>query len=608
MAESNTDPMRAPSHSLWRLVRPYRGILALAFVAMAIESAAAVWEPWPLKLIIDNVLGAKPLPPAVAAWAIFGTTPLGVLNAAVVGLLAITAIGAAASFGQKYLATAVGQHITQDLRKMLYHRVQGLPLPFFETRRTGDLIVRLTSDVDAAQDFFSTALLSIAMDLLTLGGILAVMLYLDWRFTLLSLAVAPLLFAVVYRRTHRIKEAAREVKAREAGLASIVQETIAAVRTVRAFGREAHEEKRLAREGHAAMQAALRARSIKAALPPAVDLIVAAGTCVVMLVGVRLVLEGRITSGILIVFVLYLGKLYKPMKNLARMTDTVAKSTVAFERIRELLATPDAVADAPGARPAPRFRGAIDFRDVTFGYTQGPPVLQRLTLTAAAGQRVAIVGATGSGKSTLLALLLRLYEPDSGSIRIDGTDIRRFTVRSLRDQISVVPQDPVLFRATVWENIAYGRPGATRDDVIRAARLANAHEFIARMPRGYDTLVGERGETLSGGQRQRVAIARAVIREAPILLLDEPSAALDPESEALVFDALSRLMDRCTSITIAHRLATVRRAQLVTVLDRGTIAACGTHEELLVAHAPYMRLFALSEPQDDADVRPAIAV
>ena len=269
---------------LWRIVRPHRTLLAIGFVAMAIESAVTIWEPWPLKLIVDNVLGAKPLPPALASWAVFGTSPLALLNAAVAALLVITAVGALASFVQKYLCTAVGQHITQDLRQTLYRHVQRLSLPFFETRRTGDMIVRLTSDVDAAQDFLSSGLLSIAMDLFTLGGMLAVMLYLDWRFTLLALAVAPLLFLVVHRRTHRIKEAAREVKARESGLASIIQESLASIRIVRAFAREPYEEARLEREGHAAMQATLRARSIKAALPPMVDLIVAAGTAVVMLV------------------------------------------------------------------------------------------------------------------------------------------------------------------------------------------------------------------------------------------------------------------------------------------------------------------------------------
>ena len=585
---------------LWQVVRPHRTLLAIAFGARAIESAAAIWEPWPLKLIVDNVLGGKPMPPALASLAVFGTSPLALLNAAVAGLLVITAAGALASFVQKYLCTAVGQHITQDLRQTLYRHVQRLSLPFFETRRTGDMIVRLTSDVDAAQDFLSSGLLSIAMDLLTLGGMLAVMLYLDWRFTLLALAVAPLLFLVVYRRTHRIKEAAREVKSRESGLASIIQESLASIRIVRAFAREPYEEARLEREGHAAMQAALRARSIKAALPPMVDLVVAAGTAVVMLVGVRLVLEGSITSGTLIVFVLYLGKLYKPIKSLARMTDTVSKTAVAVDRMRELLATRSEVADAPGARMAPPFRGRIEFRDVAFSYVPGRPVLQRVTLTASPGERIAIVGATGNGKTTLLSLLLRLYEPSAGAIRIDGIDIRRFTARSLRDQISLVPQDPVLFRATVAENIAYGRPGASRTDIIHAARMANAHEFIARMPRGYDTVVGERGDTLSGGQRQRIAIARAVIRDAPILLLDEPTAALDGESEALVFDALSRLMDRCTSIMVTHRLATVERAHTVALLDRGVIAAAGTHATLMASSEPYARLFAPQIGVEDA--------
>jgi subfamily B ATP-binding cassette protein MsbA len=335
-----------------------------------------------------------------------------------------------------------------------------------------------------------------------------------------------------------------------------------------------------------------------------VDIIVAIGTAVVLLVGVRLVLSGRLTSGGLLVFVIYLGKMYKPMRDLSKMTDTVSKAAVAFERIRELLDVESQVRDLPGARPAPRFAGAIDFHHVTFGYLPGHPVLNDLSLSIPAGASAAIVGPTGGGKSTVLGLIPRFYDVDAGEVRIDGQDVRRYTLTSLRDQISLVLQDSVLFRAPVWQNIAYGKLHATREEIVRAARLAHAHEFIERMPQGYDTLVGERGETLSVGQRQRIAIARAVIRDTPILLLDEPSAALDPESEELIFDALARLMAGRTSITIAHRLATVRRAQVIFVLDKGSIVETGTHEHLLAANGLYARLHAIQfrGAQDKASV------
>ena len=593
MAQSGRILMWKGPLGLWRLVRPYWPLLAAALVAMLLESAADVWDPWPLKLIFDNVIGGAPLSPSFARWAIFGTGPLDVLNAAVLTVIAIAALGAIGSYTHKYLSAAVGQRVMYDLRHVLYHHIQRLSLAFFDRHRTGDMVVRLTSDIDAAQDFISSALLAIAVDVVTLGGMFAVMLYLDWRFAILSLLVAPVLFSVVYRRTGRIKKATREVKQRESALASIVQESIAAVRTVKAFAREEYEESRLDRESREAMDAALRARGIKAALPPLVDVIVAGGTCLVLLVGVRLVLRGELTSGTLLVFLLYLGKMYKPMKDLSKMTDTLSKAAVGFERIGELLHTERQVPDRPGARRAPRFAGHVELRHVSFGYVPDHPGLRAVSLTLTAGEHAAIVGPTGSGKSTVLSLLLRLYDPLDGAIRIDGTDIREFSLRSLRDQISLVPQDPVLFFEPIWKNIAYGRPDATRDDIVRAAVAANAHEFITGLPQGYDTIVGERGETLSGGQRQRIAIARALVRNTPILLLDEPSASLDAESEALVFEALSHLMEGRTSITIAHRLSTVRRATRIYVLDDGRVTGAGSHDELLVTSALYRRLAGL---------------
>ena len=589
---------------LWRLVRPYWPMLAVALGAMVLESAAGLWEPWPLKLIFDNVIGGAPLSPRVARWALFGTRPLDVLNAAVLGVIVIAALAAVGSYTHKYLSTAVGQRVMYDLRQVLYHHVQRLSLAFFDRHRTGDMVIRLTSDIDAAQDFISSALLGIAVDVVTLGGMFAIMLYLDWRFAILSLLVAPVLFTVVYRRTSLIKKAAREVKQRESALASIVQESISAARTVKAFAREEYEEARLDRESLGAMDAALRARGIKAALPPFVDVLVAAGTCVVLLVGVRLVLQGRLTSGTLLVFLFYLGKMYKPMKDLSKMTDTLSKAAVGFERIGELLRTESLVTDRPGARQAPRFAGHVELRDVSFGYVADHLVLHGVTLALTAGEHAAIVGPTGSGKSTMLSLLLRLYDPLAGTIRIDGKDIREFSLRSLRDQISLVPQDPVLFHEPVWRNIAYGRLDASHDDIVRAATLARAHEFIMRLPQGYDTIVGERGETLSSGQRQRIAIARALVRNTPILLLDEPSAALDAESEALVFEALAQLMEGRTSITIAHRLSTVRRATRIHVLDDGRLTGSGSHEELLVTSALYRRLAELQFVDGGAAARP----
>jgi subfamily B ATP-binding cassette protein MsbA len=429
----------------------------------------------------------------------------------------------------------------------------------------------------------------------------AVMFYLDWRFSLIGLSVAPVLFVVVYRFTRRIKRATRAVRKKESELASVVQESISSMRVVKAFAREKFEEQRLDRESQESVELSLQARSIKARLSPLVDILVAAGTCLVLWFGVRLVLSGSLTSGALLVFVIYLGKMYKPMKDLSKMTDTWSKAIVGFERIGEILSVESQVRDLPGARPAPRLRGRIVFDRVRFGYTPNQPVLNDLSLVVEAGQRAALVGVTGSGKSTLIGLIPRLYDVLGGRITIDGQDIRRFTLDSLRRQVSFVLQEAVLFHTTLAQNIAYGRPDATREEIVQAATLANAHEFIVRMPQGYETIVGERGETLSGGQRQRIAIARAIIRNSPILLLDEPSASLDPESEELIFQSLSRLLEGRTSITIAHRLATVRRADVIFVLHDGVIAEQGSHAELLEHHGLYARLHRMQFRTDERD-------
>jgi subfamily B ATP-binding cassette protein MsbA len=418
-----------------------------------------------------------------------------------------------------------------------------------------------------------------------------VMIVMDWQFSVIALSIAPVLFVLVYHYTGRIKAATRAVKRKESELASVVQESIASARLVKTFAREEFEEDRLDREAQESVVLTLKARSLKSVLAPMVDVIVAIGTCLVLWFGARLVLRGGLTAGALLVFLLYLAKMYKPMKDLSKMTDTLSKAAIAFERVGEIMAIEGAVGDLPGARPARRLAGHIAFAHVRFGYSADGTVLKDVDLTIDAGQRVALVGLTGSGKSTLLGLIPRLYDVVDGQVCIDHRDVRSYTLQSLREQVSVVLQEPVLFRATIAENIAYGRHDATSSDVARAAKLAHVHEFVRRLPRGYDTVVGERGETLSGGQRQRITIARAIVRNAPILLLDEPSASLDPESEELIFAGLARLLRNRTSITIAHRLATVRRADVIFVLHRGVIAERGTHQQLLAANRLYARLY-----------------
>src|SRR5579872_2303154 len=577
------------------LLRPRARILLLGFVAVVGEGVANLLAPWPLKIVLDNVLKSR----AGSGWlnhlifSRFDDNKLAILEFAALAVLAIALIGGLCSYVEKFVTTTVGQWVTHDLRRALYSHMQRLSLAYHDHKQTGDLISRVTSDIDAIQSFINSGLLGALVNGLTLIGMLCVMLYLNWRFTLIALSIAPLLFVVVYSYTRRIKKASREVRKKEGEIVSVIQEVLSSIRVVKAFAREEYEERRLEEESLEGVEIALRARGLKAKLAPLVDIIVAIGTAAVLWVGGRMALAGTLSAGSLIVFIMYLSKMYKPMQELSKMTDAYSKASVGYERIREVLETEREVQDLPGARVAPVFRGRIEFENVSFGYTADNLVLSDFNLTIEPGQLAALVGPSGAGKTTTISLIPRFYDPISGVVRIDGTDVRRFLQRSLRKQMSFVLQETLLFHGTVWANIAYGKPEASRAQILHAAELANAHEFIEKMPQGYDTIVGERGLTLSGGQRQRIAIARAIIRDTPILILDEPTTGLDAASEKLVFEALDRMMEGRTSIVIAHRLSTICRADVIFVVRDGQIVERGKHEELLQNGGLYAELYEL---------------
>jgi len=585
--------MKQKKLKLGHLLRPHRAMLVLAFIAVLGEAGTDLLEPWPLKIVFDYVFGTKHMPAWMSGFlgATFGSGKVATLHFAVLAVIIIALIGALSSYFEKYLTTSVGQWVMHDLRGVLYHHIQRLSLAYHDQRPTGDLISTVTADIDSIQDFISQALLGIVVNVLTLIGMLAVMFYLNWRFTLIALSITPFLFVVVYTYTRRIKQASRALRKKEGEVVSVVSEVLSSMRVVKAFAREDYEEERLARQSLENVEMALKARSLKAKLAPVVQVIVAVGTCLVLWYGVNLVLRGEMTSGSLLVFLLYLGKMYKPMRDLSKMTDTMSKAAVGYERIHAVIETEDEVRDLPGAKKARNFRGEIEFDHVHFAYQNGYGTLNDINFRVEPGQMVALVGPTGAGKTTIVSLIGRFYDPQKGFVKIDGSDVRNYKLKSLRRQMSFVLQDTLLFRAPVWQNIAYGRPEASRREILRAAELANADEFIRNMPQQYDTMVGEKGMTLSGGQRQRIAIARAIIRNAPILILDEPTSGLDAASEELVFEALSRLMSDRTTIVIAHRLATVRRADVIFVIDKGTIVERGPHDQLLSTGGLYSQFY-----------------
>jgi len=575
------------------LLRPHTGALTIALIAVLGETVTDILEPWPVKIVIDNILQSKKTSGWISTFVtrLFGHDKLAMLNFVIAAVLAIAIVGAFSSYIEKYMTTTVGQWVAHDLRRALYSHIQRLSLAQYDETRSSDLVSRVTSDVDAIQTFINSALLGSLVSTLTLAGMIGVMLYINWKFTLIALSVVPPLFTIVYYLTRRIKNASRNVRKKESELMSVAEEALTSARVVKAFVREDYEIRRFEAESLDNVETALRARALKAKLSPVVEILVAIGTCLVLGYGTHLALGQTISAGMLVVFLLYLGRMYKPMRDLSKMTDTVSKASIGYERILEVLEIESTVRDLPHAKRAPTFHGKIELDNVSFGYDNQNPVLKNVSLTIEPGQVAALVGPSGTGKTTIISLIARFYDPVSGQVKIDGKEIRKYRLKSVRGQMSFVLQETLLFRATVWENIAYGKPNASPAEIMEAARLSNADEFIQRMSDGYSTVIGERGLSLSGGERQRIAIARAVIRNTPILILDEPTSGLDAASEQAVLEALNRLMKNKTCIVIAHHLDTIRNADVIFVVKDSEIIERGTHESLLAAGGEYAVLY-----------------
>jgi len=568
--------------------------LTVAYSSLLVAIGMQVFTPWPLKLILDNVILRAPLPDAVAfLQPLLTDQPKLLLLLLALAIVVITVAEAYFSFINKFWISSCGDRMTADIRERVFAHFNRLSLSFHETASTGNMVYTMTSDVGELKSILIDFPQDFTQRVVTFGAYAALMLALDWRLGLIALSTAPLIYLLTKYFSAGMKKFMKRARKRAGEIATIIAENVAAMAIVQAYGREDSERARLIRSNQDDTTAQLQALRMHQTYSRLTDFLIVLSTAGVLYWGGKYAFNGDISPGTLVVFVAYMRDVMGSFEKFSGLFLSLAKSQIAVDRLLELAESEMVMQDEPDAVATPAFQGRIEFKNVSFAYKPGHEVLKNLNFTVAPGDTVALVGHSGAGKSTLISLLMRFYDPQQGEILVDGENIRRFTLKSLRQQMTVLLQDAKLFRQTVRENIAFGKAGATDEEVVTAAKLAEAHDFIAQMPEGYDALMHEGGENLSGGQRQRINIARAVIRNTPIVILDEPTTGLDARAEAKINTAIHRLTRGRTTFIIAHKFATILNADTIVVLEEGQLAHQGTHEQLLRQSPQYRELYEL---------------